>query len=130
MVYVPKELTGAQAQEYVERLDRWANAARDAVDEGRLEEAESLADRLRAEYPEQVDGYELRAMVRLRQERWDEAGEGFEQAVATALKHREDYDDQFIENLRRDADRARAHAHGHDWNPGSPPNPHGHRHTP
>lgn len=118
VVHVPTGLTGAPAREYVERLDRWSNAARDAIGEGRLEEAENLADRLRAEYPDQIDGYELHAKVRQQQERWAEAAEGFEQATATALKHREDYDEEFIEALRRDAEHARTHAQGHDWNPG------------
>lgn len=129
VVHVPAGLTGAQAREYVERLDRWSNGARDALDEGRFEEAENLADQLRAEYPDQIDGYDLRARVRLKQERWAEAAEGFEQAAATALKHRKEYDEEFIEALRRDAEHARTHAQGHDGNPGSAPgDPQGHRH--
>lgn len=129
VVHVPAGLTGAQAREYVERLDRWSNAASDALDEGRLEEADHLADQLRAEYPDQVDGYGLHAQVRMEQKRWAEAAEGFEQAAATALKHREDYDEEFIENLHRDAEHARAHAQGRDGNlDPSSPNPPGHRH--
>jgi tetratricopeptide (TPR) repeat protein len=129
VLHVPAKLSGAEAREYVERLDRWSNAARDALDEGRLEEAERLADRLRTEYPDQIDGYELRAMVRLQQQRWDEAAAGFEEAVAVALKNREDYDEEFIEALRRDAEHARAHARGHGWNPASPPcDSHAHGH--
>jgi tetratricopeptide (TPR) repeat protein len=128
---VPAGLTSAQAREYVERLDRWSNAARDALDEGRVEEAEKLADRLRTEYPDQIDGYELCGMVRLQHGRWAEAAEGFEQAIAIALKHPDDYDKEFIQDLRRDADHARAHAKGRDFEPGSPPcDLHAHRRKP
>ena len=129
VVHVPAGLTGAAAREYVERLDRWSNGARDALDEGRLEEAERLADQLRAEYPDQIDGYALRARVRLQQKRWAEAAEGFDQAVATAQKHREDYDEELLEDLRRDADHARKHAQGHNSDSGlSTGDPSAHRH--
>jgi hypothetical protein len=71
----------------------------------------------------------LRAKVRLRQERWEEAALGFEKAVAIALKHPEDYDEEFIVNLRRDAEHARAHAQGRDSKPDpSSPNPPSHLH--
>lgn len=119
VLHVPEALTPAQAREYAERLDRWADAARGAVDEGRLEEAETLADRLRAEYPDQIDGHVVRAMVRVKQDRWTEAAESFEQAIALALKHREDYEKEFIEALRQDAAHARAHEEGRGWNAGS-----------
>jgi hypothetical protein len=129
VLHVPLDLTAAEAREYIQRLDRWSHDAHDALDEGRLEEAERLADRLAAEYPDQVDGYEVRAMVRLQQRRWAEAADGFEQAVATAMRHREDYDEEFIEKLRRDGEYARTHAHGHDGNPTSPScESHVHRH--
>ena len=115
VLHVPEGLTDAEVREYVERMDRWTNAAHDALDEGRIEEAEHLADRLRAEYPDQVDGYQIRAQVRMKQTRWTEAAEGFEQAVDVALKHREDYDEEFIGNMRKDVEHARAHAEGRDW---------------
>lgn len=108
VLHLPEGLTDAEVRQYVERIDRWANAARDALDEGRLEEAERLADQVRAEYPDQVDGYHIRARIRVAQMRWDEAAEGFEQAISIALKHREDYDEEFIEKLRRDGEQARA----------------------
>lgn len=126
-LHLPAGTTPAETRRHVERLDGWSNAARDALDEGRLEEAERLAERLRAEYPDQIDGYELRALVRLQEKRWAEAAEGFEEAISTALKYPGDYDPKFIESLRRDAEHARAHAQGHDWNSdGSPCDSHAH----
>ena len=127
VLHVPAGLTDAEIREYVGRMDRWSHAGLDAFDQGRLEEAERIADQLRTEYPDQIDGEQLRARVRLRQERWEDAALGFEKAVAIALKYREDYDDEFIENLRREAEHARAHAKGPDVNPGSSPNPQGKR---
>jgi len=115
VLHVPPHLTEVEAREYIERLDRWSHGARDALDEARLEEAERLADQLRTEYPDQIDGHEVRALVRLQQNRWGEAAEDFERAVAIAMKQREDYDEEFIDSLRRDAEHARAHAQGHDW---------------
>jgi len=129
VLHVPADLTEAEAREYVQRLDRWSHGACDALDEGRLEEAERLADQLRAEYPDQIDGYEVRALVRLEQKRWAQAADGFEQAAATAMKHREDYDEEFIEGLRRNAEHARAHAQGLAWNlDSSSCESHAHRH--
>ncbi len=123
VLHVPAGLTDAEIREYVQRLDRWNHAGLDAFDQGRIEEAERIADQLRLEYPEQIDGEQLRAKVRLRQERWKEAALGFEKAVAIALKHREDYDDEFIEKLRREAQDARTHSKGSDLEPNSSPNP-------
>ncbi len=129
VVQVPAGLSAHAAREYVQRLDRWSNAGHDAIDAGRLEEAEKLADRLQAEYPEQLDGYELRAYVRLQQQRWAEAAEGFEQALSIAIRHRKDYDEELLEDLRDEIDHARAHAEGRPKaaksNPGAP---HAHRH--
>jgi len=125
VLHVPEGLTDAQIREYIQRLDRWSHAGLDAFDQGRLEEAERIADQMRAEYPDQIDGEQLRARVRLQQKRWEEAALGFEKAVEIALKHREDYDDQFIKNLRRDAEHARGHAKAPDVNPDSSPNPQG-----
>ena len=118
VLHLPAGLTEAQAREYVQRLDRWSHAGLDAFDQGRLEEAERIADQLRTEYPDQIDGEQLRAKVRLQQQRWEEAALGFEKAVVIALKYREDYDDEFIENLRREAEHAHAQAKGPDVNPG------------
>jgi hypothetical protein len=120
VLHVPPSLTQVEAREYIERLDRWSNAARDALDEGRLDQADGFADRLIADYPEQIDGYEVRALVRVEQKRWTEAAEGFEQAAATAMKHRDDYDEEFIDALRRHAEHARAHVQGHGWDPSAP----------
>jgi tetratricopeptide (TPR) repeat protein len=128
VIHVPADLSPAEAREYVERLDRWCNSAHDALEDGRFEEAESLADRVRAEYPDLIDGYELRARVRLQQKRWAEAVEDFEQAIAVALRHRDDYDEELIQELRDDVEHARAHAQDRDWNPDAPPAaPHAHR---
>jgi len=121
VLHVPEGLTEAEVREYVQRLDRWSHAAHDALDEGRLEEAERLAEQLRTGYPDQIDGYKVRAQVRMHQERWIEAAEGFERAVAVALEHREDYDEKFIEDLRKDAEHARAHAEGRVEELDSPP---------
>lgn len=126
---VPDGLTPVQRQEYIERLRGWADTARDALDAGRLDEADSVAERLIAEYPDQIDGYEVRAMVRVHQKRWPEAAAGFEQALDVVLRHPDDYDEGFIEALRRDTDHARKHAQGHDWDSGpSPGDPFTHRH--
>jgi tetratricopeptide (TPR) repeat protein len=116
---IPEGLTAGQTRDYIERLEGWADAARDAVDSGRLHEAERLADRLIAEYPDQIDGYTVIAMVCVLQERWTQAVEGFDQAIAIALKHPNDYGEDFIEALRRDADHARAHSRQRDKNLGS-----------
>ena len=116
-VRLPAGMSPAQVRQYVERLDRWANTARDALDGGRLQEAESLADRLRAEYPDQIDGYEIGGQVCVRQGRWAEAAERFERALALALRHPNDYDEEIIQELRQQAEQARVQAQGRTRKP-------------
>lgn len=92
-------------------LDKWSNGARDAIEAGRLEEAETLSARLTAKYPDVQDGYELRGLIREKQGRWGEAAEAYQQALAAAeAMGPKNVDGEVLDYLRglRDAARARA----------------------
>lgn len=92
-------------------MDRWSNGAREAIEDGRLENAEVLCTRLIEAYPEVPDGYELRGVIRGKQGRWREAAQAHEQALAAAIAMGPDtVDREMLDYLRglRDAARARA----------------------
>lgn len=126
---MPAGITEAEARKRLERLNAASKAAREALDGGRIDEAERLSDWLRSEYPDQIDGYEMRAVVRVQQKRWAEAADGFDEAAAVASKNPDEFGLEFIEGLRHDAAHARAHAQGQ---PGSSdvqsPDSHAHGH--
>jgi tetratricopeptide (TPR) repeat protein len=77
-----------------------SNRVVDLINEGRLDEAERLAEKLRKEYPEHVDGLERLAMV-------NEARGNREQALSfyqRALEHIADdvgYDEEFRKFYRK-----------------------------
>ena len=94
-----------------DHLDKWSNGARDAIEAGRLDQAEALCTRLITEYPDVQDGYELRGLTREKQGRWGEAVEAYEQALAAAeAMGPKNVDREVLDYLRslRDAARARA----------------------
>ena len=91
-------------------VDKWSNAARNAIDAGQIDEAEDYSIRLIAKYPEVLDGYELRGLIREKQERWAEAAEAYQQALSAAEAMGPKYvDPEALDYLRglRDAARAR-----------------------
>ena len=92
-------------------LDRWSNAARQAIEAGRLDHAEVLCTRLIETYPDVPDGYELRGLIRGKQGRWKEAAQAHQQALTAAEAMGTDtVDKEMLDCLRglRDAAQARA----------------------
>ncbi len=67
-----------ELREDVDRLDEWANGARDALDAGRFEEVERLCALLEKDYPDLFDAYEIHARMREAQGSWKLDGGGRE----------------------------------------------------
>ena len=101
---VPADLSPEEAEAYVERLDRWSNAAEDALERGRLDEVERLSARLIAEYPDQIDGYRVRAQVRERKGQWSEAKGAYEAAVGVIEANRSGFDQSVLNEMRAACD--------------------------
>jgi tetratricopeptide (TPR) repeat protein len=94
-----------------DHLDEWSNGARDAIDAGRLDEAEALSEKLIAEYPDVHDGHELRGLIREKQGRWADAAAAFQEAWLTVERMGPKYVDPEVGRyLREQRDAARARA--------------------
>lgn len=86
--------------------DRLSNAALEATEAGRFEEAERLCEKLRREYPELPDAHERLAMLREAQGRFQEAAEAYGALLDLMRRQPEGFDTEaieFIEERRREA---------------------------
>jgi tetratricopeptide (TPR) repeat protein len=66
----------------VRRLDDLSNAAVDAIEVKRFDEAEKLCESLLREYPDMIDGHDRLAMLREAQGRFQEAADQYAKVLA------------------------------------------------
>jgi tetratricopeptide (TPR) repeat protein len=93
---------------YEAPIDQLSNAAVDAIESGRFEQAEKLCERLLREYPQKVDGHDRFGMLREAQGRFQEAADHYTQALAMIEEQREAFDDEAIAYFRESLNRARS----------------------
>ena len=87
-------------------VDQLGNAALDAIEAGRYDEAEKLCAQLLAEYPNQLDGHHRMGRLRNGQGRFAEAADHYAKALEIVKRNRAGYDPglvQLLEKWRQDA---------------------------
>ena len=91
---------------YESPVDQLGNAALDAIEAGRYDEAERLCAKLLAEYPNQLDGHHRMGRLRNVQGRFAEAADHYAKALEIVKRNRTGYDPglvQLLEKWRQDA---------------------------
>ncbi len=81
----------------IDDLDQVSNAAVDAINAKRFEEAEQLCGRLLKEYPEVPDGHDRLGMLREAQGRFAEAADAYAAALKIMKAQPDCFDPQLVE---------------------------------
>ena len=91
-------------ESYVDELDDLSNSVLDLIQDGKLDEAENVCQKLLRQYPDQVDGLDRLAMVYEAQGNNKKAAEYFRK-TAQFMKSNPGFDKEAIEWALREADR-------------------------
>ena len=93
-------------------LDALSNSVLDALEIGKLAEAEKLCERLFREYPEVHDGHHHMGTIREAQGRFQEAAEHYLKVLEIVRKDPSGYDEEIIRDFTEDRERALRKARG------------------
>lgn len=91
-------------------LDALSNSVLDAIEAGHFDEAERRCQRLLLEYPQMLDGHNRMGRLREAQGRFEEAAKHYAKAIEVVRRHPEGTDEDTIQHLAEQRDRALAKA--------------------
>jgi len=99
---------------FLDDIDRISNRAVDLIEEGRLDEAEQICQRLLEEFPDLPDGLMRTAAVREARGQRREAAAYYRKAADVQIKNDPEYGQEFAASLRAQADELDAEATRHE----------------
>ena len=95
---------------FLDDIDRISNQAVDLIEEGRLDEAEQVGQRLLAEYPDLPDGFMRTAAVCEARGQLREAAKNYRKAADIQIQNDPEYGHELAGSLREQADGLDARA--------------------